>query len=88
MSIHSPIEAAFALHQAGNIAEAERSYRALLESEPDNLNCLQLLGILVGQKGSPTEAVALLERAVAVLARTGDAAAQQILDWWREKASR
>lgn len=71
MAVNASIEAAFALHQAGELAEAEQLYRVLLEAEPDNLNCLQLLGVLATSTGRPAEAVVLLERAHAALEATG-----------------
>jgi tetratricopeptide (TPR) repeat protein len=76
MAANASIEAAFALHQAGKLAEAEQLYRVLLEAEPDNLNCLQLLGVLATSTGRPAEAVALLERARAALSASGREAGQ------------
>jgi tetratricopeptide (TPR) repeat protein len=66
------INSAFARHQAGDLDAAEALYHEVLNTEPDNLNGLQLLGVLIHQRGRSAEAVTLLQHAIAVLERRGD----------------
>ncbi len=57
---------AVAAHQAGNMPEAERLYRAVLESEPANPDACALLGIVVGARGNFEEAEKWADKAVAL----------------------
>ena len=52
-----------ALHRAGQIAEAERHYRAILQKTPDDVDASYLLGAARMQGGDAREAAALFERA-------------------------
>src|ERR1700693_5712294 len=70
------IHSAFERHQAGEIDKAEALYHEALSAEPNNLNGLQLLGLLIHQRGRSAEAVTLLNRAIAVLERAGEQAAR------------
>ncbi|MBM3546553.1 MAG: tetratricopeptide repeat protein [Alphaproteobacteria bacterium] len=58
------LEAAFKSHQAGQLEEAERSYRKLLRRDPLNPDGLHLLGLLVHQRGKSAEAEELIGRAI------------------------
>jgi predicted O-linked N-acetylglucosamine transferase (SPINDLY family) len=51
-------------HQAGNLAEAERLYRLVLQARPQHVDALHLLGLTTSQLGRPAEAAALLEQAL------------------------
>ncbi len=68
------IARAFAHHQAGERPQAEALYREVLASAPDDLNGLQLLGLLVLDSGRAAEAAELIGRAVAVVERNGGVA--------------
>lgn len=57
---------ALELHRAGRLGEAEAAYLTLLNASPLHPDLLRLLGLLRFQKGRGDEAVALLERSVAV----------------------
>jgi predicted O-linked N-acetylglucosamine transferase (SPINDLY family) len=61
---------AFALalqqHRAGRLAEAERSYRAILQREPEHADSLHLLGVIALQTGNLAAALELVQRAVAL----------------------
>jgi protein O-GlcNAc transferase len=70
------IRSAFARHKAGALDEAEALYAAILRDEPDNLNGLQLLGLLIHQRGRSAAAVDLLQRAIAVIERRGGESAE------------
>ncbi len=50
-------------HQSGNLPEAEKLYRAVLQEEPHHLDAMALLGLVCGAKGEHDEAIALIERA-------------------------
>jgi len=53
-------------HQAGRLAQAERSYRLILQQWPDHADSLHLLGVLALQTGHPDSALSLIERACAL----------------------
>jgi len=52
-------------HRAGQIAEAERTYRQILGSDPQQPDSLHLLGIIAHQRGDHEQAVGLIRRAIA-----------------------
>ena len=55
---------ALAHHRAQQLAEAERLYRLILETVPENADVLQLLGVTVGQRGDSDQAVSLIRQAI------------------------
>jgi protein O-GlcNAc transferase len=57
------LAAAMVHHRAGRLAEAERLYRSVCDSDPDNARALHLLGVLAHQLGRP-DAASLVGRAV------------------------
>jgi len=63
---------ALALHQRGQLAEAERLYRQVLTRHPDHLDALNLLGVIALQGGRNQEAIDLLARALARNDRVAD----------------
>ncbi|HEY3517103.1 MAG TPA: tetratricopeptide repeat protein [Gammaproteobacteria bacterium] len=64
------VDQAFALalehHRAGRLAEAEQLYRAILASEPQHADSLNLLGVIALQAGNLPSALALVQRSVAL----------------------
>ena len=52
-------------HQLGNLAEAEKHYRAVLNREPEQPDALHLLGVIAHQLGKNDLAVDLIQRAIA-----------------------
>ena len=68
--LHAPLHAwgrqAVALHQQGRLADAEKLYRQILESDARIFPALYLLGVLRLGQGDSEEAAALLTRALAV----------------------
>src|SRR5437660_1372057 len=56
---------ALALHQRGQLGEAERLYRQVLARHPDHPDALNLLGVLALQTGRNEEAIDLIARALA-----------------------
>lgn len=53
------------LLEHGRIDEAERAFATLLESEPDNLEALNVVALAALRRGSPRRAIELLQRAAA-----------------------
>lgn len=64
--------AAAAQHQAGALAEAERSYRHILTLFPTHADSLHNLGLVALQRGDATSAVELIGRAIAVNDRVAE----------------
>jgi hypothetical protein len=60
------IQQALSHHQAGRRAEAEALYRQVLRDEPNHVEALRLLALLVYETNRPREAVELLDRALAI----------------------
>jgi tetratricopeptide (TPR) repeat protein/2-polyprenyl-3-methyl-5-hydroxy-6-metoxy-1,4-benzoquinol methylase len=58
------LDMAYRMHQSGHVLEAERAYRDIIKSDPNNFAALQLLGVLCLQSGRPQMAVELIERAI------------------------
>jgi tetratricopeptide (TPR) repeat protein len=59
------LETAFAHHQAGRLDRAEALYRKVLQRAPDDVNALNLLGVIAHERGRHEYAVQLSSRAVA-----------------------
>jgi predicted O-linked N-acetylglucosamine transferase (SPINDLY family) len=57
------LAAAMAHHRAGRLAEAERLYQSVCDTDPDNARAFHLYGVVAHQLGRP-DAVSLLGRAV------------------------
>jgi tetratricopeptide (TPR) repeat protein len=58
---------AIAHHQRGELEPAERIYRAILSEQPEDPEALQLLGVVLLQRGHPQQAIQLIERAIALV---------------------
>ena len=59
----SAFERALNLHRAGNLDQAAKLYRELLDGKPDDPQCLRLLAIIDNQRGNCAEALGLIESA-------------------------
>ena len=75
---HPPIgpnamQEAAALHQRGQLAEAERIYAAIVACMPDHFDALHLLGVLRQEQRRPAEALSLIAAALRLNARSADA---------------
>jgi protein O-GlcNAc transferase len=55
--ISSILHQALAFHQAGQLAEAERLYRNVLQANPNIFDALHLLGVIHHQRGAYDEAI-------------------------------
>lgn len=60
------LQQALALHNAGQLDEAQRIYQDLLHADPEHFHALQLLGAIALQKNQWEDALAFLGRAVLV----------------------
>jgi len=58
---------ASALHQAGRLAEAEKTYNQILAAEPDHFDSLHLLGIIFHQRGDHAQALRQIDLALKVI---------------------
>lgn len=61
------INQAIQLHQSGNLIEAEKKYLEIIQEFPDNASALNLLGILLLQKGQTKDAIMNLKKASEIL---------------------
>jgi predicted O-linked N-acetylglucosamine transferase (SPINDLY family) len=66
------LQQAVAAHQAGNHAEAERLYRRVIRSQPNQFDALHLFGVLKAERGFHEEADHLLKRALQVNPRSAE----------------
>jgi tetratricopeptide (TPR) repeat protein len=64
LSLAQKFDQAVKLHQAGDLNEAEKTYRDILEADPHHVHALQLLGLLCFQSGRHEPAFHFLVRAV------------------------
>jgi tetratricopeptide (TPR) repeat protein len=53
-------------HQAGRLSDAEAIYRQILQTSPDHLGALHLLGALACQVGQWTAALELINKALRI----------------------
>lgn len=63
MSIADDLKRGLDLHQKGQLAEAGEVYRDILKKDPDNVDALNLLGVILQAAGELETAIVLLERA-------------------------
>ncbi|MCB1077786.1 MAG: tetratricopeptide repeat protein [Verrucomicrobiae bacterium] len=62
-SIEEAIHHALALHQAGQLSDAQVSYEAILKEHPDHPEALHLIGLVLHQQGDHARAAEVLRRA-------------------------
>src|SRR5262245_6532990 len=65
-ALASTFSQALALHQAGRLAEAEQNYLQILKAQPDQFDCLHLLGVIFFQRGNHAEAVRQIDVALKI----------------------
>jgi len=73
MNVQQLIDQALAHHRQGNLAEAERFYRAALKSDGRNAMLLYLLGVALAQQGRNSEALPLLGQSITINPQMPDA---------------
>jgi len=59
-------------HQAGRLADAAALYQGILAQDPQQADCLHLLGVIANQLGQPADAAESIGRAIAI--KPGEAA--------------
>ncbi|HEX7645405.1 MAG TPA: sulfotransferase [Burkholderiaceae bacterium] len=64
ISVGEALKQAVARHRAGELAEAEKLYRLILQAIPDQPDANHNLGLLIRQNGKPTEALPYFETAI------------------------
>lgn len=67
------LQSAVALHQSGQLQDAERIYRQILEFDPSHVDANHLLGLVAHQTNKSEEAVELITKALAVNPTYGEA---------------
>jgi protein O-GlcNAc transferase len=60
------LQTAFFLHQKGNLAEAAKIYRALIETDHNNFHALHFLGVIEATVGNIERAKVLVARSMAI----------------------
>jgi predicted TPR repeat methyltransferase len=61
------------LHKTARLGEAERAYRAVLENNPEHVDALHFLGLLLHQAGFEKEGLELVQKAVGICPGYADA---------------
>jgi len=64
--VTSLLAEAFALHQAGQLAEAEKAYNQILATQPDHFDSLHLLAIVFHQRGDHAQALRHIDLALKI----------------------
>lgn len=60
------LDSAIALHESGQLDVAEAAYRAILQTNPNEPDALNLLGLILQDQGKSAEAIALIARALEI----------------------
>ena len=66
LNIPQMLATAMAHHQAGRLPQAEQLYRQILQQQPQQVDALNLLGVIACQKGALDEGIALYRQALAI----------------------
>lgn len=72
-SLDEALALAMHFHQSGRLPEAERTYRAILATDPGHVDALHFLGLLRHQAGAGKEGAELIARAIALCPDYADA---------------
>lgn len=65
VSVEQALRVALALHRDGQFADADKLYRRILETFPEQPDALHFLGLLARQQGRRDEAIEFMRRAIA-----------------------
>jgi len=66
IDVDSMLREAVALHRAGRLDKAEPLYLAILREVPEHFDALHLIGVVRQQQGRDAEAIAFIDRALAL----------------------
>jgi predicted O-linked N-acetylglucosamine transferase (SPINDLY family) len=72
-AVHVMVGRAMALHQSGQLSEAERVYKSVLKAQPNHFEALHFQGLLEAQRGNFAEADRLMRRSLKVNGKVADA---------------
>jgi protein O-GlcNAc transferase len=72
-TIADTLQIAIQHHQAGRLPVAEQTYRQILAIDPDHIDALHLVGVVLYQLGNFSLAIDCIERAVALRPDSADA---------------
>jgi len=64
MDVNKAIQLALENHKAGNLRQAELMYRNILKKQPNNVDALHLLGVLLHQLGDYASAIKYIRKAL------------------------
>jgi tetratricopeptide (TPR) repeat protein len=64
--IDTQLDAAIASHEARDLNRAEILYRGVLSAQPDNAEAMNLLGVVLQDRGQPEASIALISRALEI----------------------
>lgn len=65
-SLKDRLNRAIALHQSGQLAQAEQLYREILQQDPQQADALSLLGVIACQRGNLAEGIGLYRQTLAL----------------------
>src|SRR5208283_1161521 len=68
VSVQQVLTRAVALHQAGQLAQAQALYKQVLQTQPTNFDALHLLGLVACQMHDARRSAELITRAIAIKA--------------------
>jgi protein O-GlcNAc transferase len=71
--IQQMLARAVAAHQAGNLAQAEFLYKAVLQADKKQFDALHMLGVIEGQRGNFAAGIERLDRALRIRPKSPDA---------------
>ncbi len=72
-AVQEKFQKALALHQQGQLDQAQTLYEEVLETQPEHFNALHLSGVIASQSGNQQKAIALIDKAIAFKPNFADA---------------
>jgi tetratricopeptide (TPR) repeat protein len=73
MTLQAMFDQGIALHQQGNLADAERIYGEVLRQQPNHFGALHLLGVIAIDAGQPEQGINLIRKAIGLNANVAGA---------------
>jgi len=73
MNPQATLQRAFAAHQAGNLAEAEFLYKAVLAIDKNQFDAVHMLGLIEGQRGNYSDALRRITKALRIQPNSAEA---------------
>ena len=66
LDLDAVLDTAVASHQARDLDQAERLYRDILDADPGHAEALNLLGLVLQDRGDLDQSIALISRAIEI----------------------